>query len=189
VQRLRKLGFDESRFRHHERGYREKQQKADDVAEAHFETACGQAKLELAEAQQATAKDLTEKLSANESHLETVIQTRCSGSVVAFFRAFTDAKQREQSAKPAPPIITDSLRFEHTHILGPSGSGKTTLLQEMVLDYFARGADAPALVIIDPKGLMIDRISVRAPSNLRSLSWKKTIARYLSAMSPVHFDL
>jgi hypothetical protein len=48
-------------------------------------------------------------------------------------------------------------RFEHTFCLGPSGSGKTTLLQQIVLDDLAK-PDPPAMVIIDPKGLMVERL-------------------------------
>lgn len=54
--------------------------------------------------------------------------------------------------------IPEPIRYEHTHILGPAGSGKTTLLQQIILDDLAK-PDPPALVIIDPKGLMIERLS------------------------------
>jgi flagellar biosynthesis GTPase FlhF len=41
-----------------------------------------------------------------------------------------EAKRLEELNKPPPPpVITYTMRFEHTHILGPSGSGKTTLVQ------------------------------------------------------------
>jgi energy-coupling factor transporter ATP-binding protein EcfA2 len=53
--------------------------------------------------------------------------------------------------------IPDSYRAEHTHILGPSGSGKTTLLQQMILADLAKD-DPPGMVIIDPKGLMVERL-------------------------------
>jgi len=55
-------------------------------------------------------------------------------------------------------IPNDPFRFEHTHILGPTGSGKTTLIQQIILDDLAK-PDPPAMVIIDPKGLLIDRLS------------------------------
>jgi hypothetical protein len=48
-------------------------------------------------------------------------------------------------------------RFEHTFILGASGSGKTTLLQQIFLSDIAKN-DPPAIVVIDPKGLLVDRI-------------------------------
>jgi len=63
--------------------------------------------------------------------------------------------------KPIPPL----LRFSNTHILGPTGAGKTVLLQEIFIDdlwdYKRKTCktDAPAYVIIDPKGRMIDRLS------------------------------
>lgn len=59
---------------------------------------------------------------------------------------------------PIPFKIPDSIRSEHTHIIGPSGSGKTHLIQQMILDDLKK-PDPPAMVIIDPKGLMIERLS------------------------------
>ena len=63
----------------------------------------------------------------------------------------------QTQGEPVQPL-PDAKFFEHTHILGPSGSGKTTLLQNLVLDWLGR-EDPPALVILDPKGEMIQRIS------------------------------
>jgi hypothetical protein len=83
----------------------------------------------------------------------------------AFVRRQQDEERRlaeeaqaafEQSILPRP--IPDHIRYEHTHILGPSGSGKTTLIQELILADLAK-PDPPAIVIIDPKGLLVDRIS------------------------------
>jgi energy-coupling factor transporter ATP-binding protein EcfA2 len=57
--------------------------------------------------------------------------------------------------------IPEHYRSEHTHILGPSGSGKTTLLQHLILYalyYDQKKPDPPAMVIIDPKGLMVERL-------------------------------
>jgi Type IV secretion-system coupling protein DNA-binding domain len=68
----------------------------------------------------------------------------------------------EELVKPRP--IPEHIRFEHTHILGPSGSGKTTLIERLVLDDMAK-PDPPAMVIIDPKGLMVQRISKLAVFN------------------------
>src|ERR1041385_4650234 len=69
----------------------------------------------------------------------------------------------------APRPIPTKLRLEHVHILGPSGSGKTTLLQNLFLEDLIESRknsadlilkDAPpAYIIIDPKGLMVDRLS------------------------------
>ncbi len=62
-----------------------------------------------------------------------------------------------------PRPIPEKIRLEHTHILGPSGSGKTTLLQNNILQDFLIGnkinPNPPAYVIIDPKGLMVERLS------------------------------
>jgi len=57
-----------------------------------------------------------------------------------------------------PFVIPDQpYRTEHTHILGASGSGKTTLIQQMVLNDIAK-PDPPSMIIIDPKGLLVERI-------------------------------
>ncbi len=53
--------------------------------------------------------------------------------------------------------IPEETRFEHTHIVGGTGAGKTTLIQQFLLDNLAT-EDPPAMVIIDPKGLLIERI-------------------------------
>jgi energy-coupling factor transporter ATP-binding protein EcfA2 len=66
---------------------------------------------------------------------------------------------------PAPFSIPEiPYRQEHTHILGPSGSGKTTLIQQLVLEDLAK-ADPPGMVIIDPKGLLIERLQSLAVFN------------------------
>lgn len=53
--------------------------------------------------------------------------------------------------------ISLTARYEHSHIIGGSGAGKTTLIQQMVLDDLAH-EEPPAMVIIDPKGLLVERI-------------------------------
>lgn len=55
-------------------------------------------------------------------------------------------------------VVPEEARTEHTFVLGPPGSGKTTLLERMICDDLAKD-DPPAIVIIDPKGLMVERIS------------------------------
>src|ERR1700692_4784690 len=65
-------------------------------------------------------------------------------------------KEFEQQLLTRP--IPDRIRFEHTHILGPSGSGKTTLIEQLILDDLAK-PNPPAIVVIDPKGLMVERIA------------------------------
>ncbi len=64
---------------------------------------------------------------------------------------------RERNTPKPLEIPPDHLRFEHTHILGASGSGKTTLIQEFILHDLQRD-DSPALVVIDPKGLLTERV-------------------------------
>jgi hypothetical protein len=78
-------------------------------------------------------------------------------------QAMQDAYEEMLEPRDIPPEI----RLEHTHILGPSGSGKTTLLQnQIILDYvlpddedncYNINPSPPAYIVIDPKGLMVDR--------------------------------
>ena len=72
-----------------------------------------------------------------------------------------EAEAQLEMLKPQP--IPEKIRFEHTHILGPSGSGKTSLLQNNILeDFLVNGKinpSPPAYIIIDPKGMMIERLS------------------------------
>ena len=58
-----------------------------------------------------------------------------------------------------PKVIPQHIRFEHTHILGPSGSGKTSLIQQLILEDIRTLKPPPAYVVIDPKGLMVERLS------------------------------
>lgn len=60
--------------------------------------------------------------------------------------------------RPIPFVIpSDHQRFESVHILGPQGSGKTTLIQAFKLHDLAR-KDSPGMIVIDPKGLLIERL-------------------------------
>jgi hypothetical protein len=59
---------------------------------------------------------------------------------------------------PRATEISDVVRYEHCLILGNSGSGKTQTLQELILKDLAR-PDPVALVVIDPKGFMVERIA------------------------------
>jgi ABC-type molybdenum transport system ATPase subunit/photorepair protein PhrA len=77
-----------------------------------------------------------------------------------------EAEQKEldwqETLKPKP--IPDKIRLEHCHVLGPSGSGKTTILQNHILkDFWDYNTNKPtihpAYVIIDPKGLMVERLA------------------------------
>jgi ABC-type molybdenum transport system ATPase subunit/photorepair protein PhrA len=54
-------------------------------------------------------------------------------------------------------IPSDHSRFENVHILGPAGSGKTTLIQEFIYHDLTR-SDSPGLIVIDPKGTLIERL-------------------------------
>jgi hypothetical protein len=96
-----------------------------------------------------------------EAHLASVEQNEKKirfDAVAYFFRDFEAAKARQEANRPPLPTITDRHRFEHTHILGPTGSGKSTLIQELILEDLKR-PDRPAIVVIDPKGFMVDRVA------------------------------
>lgn len=86
----------------------------------------------------------------------------------AFFAEYQVAKQREEADRSTAVSITDQHKFEHTHILGPSGSGKTTLIQNLILKDITD--DTPAMVVIDPKGFMVEQIS-----RLKSISQDRII--------------
>lgn len=59
---------------------------------------------------------------------------------------------------PVPFSVPDRpYRMEHTFILGGSGAGKTTLIQNILLQDLAKD-DPPGMVIIDPKGKLVERI-------------------------------
>lgn len=59
--------------------------------------------------------------------------------------------------RPIALPIADSLR--HLHILGPTGVGKSTLLAHLALQDIAEGR---GVVVIDPKGDLVDDILARA---------------------------
>jgi hypothetical protein len=67
-------------------------------------------------------------------------------------------EEQSRSALAARPIPDEPYRYEHTHILGPQGSGKTTLLQHIFLEDIKK-SNPPAYIIIDPKGLLVERIA------------------------------
>jgi hypothetical protein len=61
--------------------------------------------------------------------------------------------------------IPNKKRYEHTHILAPSGFGKTTLMEQMILSDYEPTyindlyePNPPVHIIIDPKGLMVERL-------------------------------
>jgi energy-coupling factor transporter ATP-binding protein EcfA2 len=68
-----------------------------------------------------------------------------------------EAEERAFQQLLVPRPIPEKFRSEHTHILGPSGSGKTTLIQQLILADLAKD-DPPGMVVIDPKGLMVERL-------------------------------
>jgi hypothetical protein len=66
-------------------------------------------------------------------------------------RALQDAHDEMLEPKPIP----FKYGFDHTHIIGSSGQGKSTLIIKHVLDYLL-SPERPALVVIDPKGTMVN---------------------------------
>lgn len=55
--------------------------------------------------------------------------------------------------------VRDALR--HMHVLGPTGTGKSTLLVNLILQDINEGR---GLVVIDPKGDLVDDVLARVPS-------------------------
>jgi hypothetical protein len=76
-----------------------------------------------------------------------------------------DAKHWPAPA-PKPPIelpvqIDQYTKFEHTLCLAPSGAGKTTLMFKEITDNLELPGP-PAMVIIDPKGTVLEKITTLA---------------------------
>jgi hypothetical protein len=59
---------------------------------------------------------------------------------------------------PVPLKLTHEERFNHMHIVGGSGSGKTTLLENLILHDLTM-PDSPSLIIVDPHGDLIHKIT------------------------------
>lgn len=66
------------------------------------------------------------------------------------------------SSRMVAMSVTDSLR--HLHVLGPTGVGKSTLLAHLALQDIR---DGRGVVVIDPKGDLVDDILSRAPVERR----------------------
>lgn len=59
-----------------------------------------------------------------------------------------------------PFAIAEDVRFEHTHIVAGTGHGKTQTLQHLVMGDLSQPPEtAPALVIIDSQGDMLEKIA------------------------------
>ncbi len=59
-----------------------------------------------------------------------------------------------------PVTVTQSARFEHTHVLGGTGHGKTQLLQYLIHhDIYEAGDTKLSIVVIDSQGDMIRKLS------------------------------
>jgi hypothetical protein len=58
---------------------------------------------------------------------------------------------------PMPFTLPDKLRFSHMHIIAGAGHGKTQLIQKMLLDDLAKPVP-PAIIIVEPKGTLIERV-------------------------------
>jgi hypothetical protein len=77
-----------------------------------------------------------------------------------FFLVFHSSRSHYEAANapPPPPTITDDIRFEHTLCLAASGGGKTTLMYHEIIENLKRPEPA-AMVIIDPKGTVVQELS------------------------------
>ena len=59
---------------------------------------------------------------------------------------------------PIPIRYTNEKRFEHTQIVGGTGAGKTNFLSHLIL-FDLHQDNPPGIVLIDPKRLVIDKLS------------------------------
>jgi hypothetical protein len=77
-----------------------------------------------------------------------------------FFLVFHNSRSDYEAANapPPPPTITDDIKFEHTLCLAASGGGKTTLMYHEIIENLNRPEPA-AMVIIDPKGTVVQELS------------------------------
>ena len=109
-------------------------------------------------------EDLKEDLRTSERNR---VDTALFHGKQLFFSAYSEARQKYEAANeppPRPPLqipparITQEVRSYHTHLLGPSGSGKTTVIEQLLLNDLST-ENPPAIILIDPKGFLIDRIA------------------------------
>jgi hypothetical protein len=76
-----------------------------------------------------------------------------------YFAAKVDWDRKNPIVKIGPPVeIDQQIKFEHTLCIAPSGAGKTTLMFNEILENLKK-PDPPAMVIIDPKGTVMEKIS------------------------------
>jgi len=59
---------------------------------------------------------------------------------------------------PVPLKLSQKDRFSHMHVVGGTGAGKTSLLEHLILSDL-RSPDPPSLVIVDPHGDLINRLT------------------------------
>lgn len=59
---------------------------------------------------------------------------------------------------PVPLKLTHEDRFGHMHIIGGTGAGKTTLIENLIL-HDINSEDPPSIVLIDPHGDLIKKLS------------------------------
>jgi hypothetical protein len=65
---------------------------------------------------------------------------------------------RDLLLSPVPLNLTIEERFNHMHIVGGTGAGKTSLIENLIL-YDLKSADPPSLVIVDPHGDLIQKLT------------------------------
>jgi hypothetical protein len=135
-----------------------------DMRDASFSAALQKVRAQFA-AQEHSARETEQSERYQDDHLR-LLKMDADGQIAQtkyetqrhITEVFAEIDERELQERIVRRDIPDKIRYEHTHILGPSGSGKTTLIQDLILADLAQ-PDPPAIVIIDPKGLMVERIS------------------------------
>jgi hypothetical protein len=91
---------------------------------------------------------------------ETFQQQHANKAKAHLFVAYQIARNdwENANAPPPPPTIADDIKFEHTLCLAASGGGKTTLMYHEIIENLKRPEPA-AMVIIDPKGTVVQELS------------------------------
>ena len=65
---------------------------------------------------------------------------------------------RDLFLAPVSLKLTHQERFSHMHILGGTGAGKTTLIENLIV-HDLRSDNSPSLVVIDPHGDLINKLT------------------------------
>lgn len=85
---------------------------------------------------------------------------------------------------PVPLKLTHRDRFNHTHVLGGTGVGKTCLLERLILYDFI-DEEQPSLVVIDPHGDLIKKLTRTAGLGHRLILIDPRDTQFPVALNPL----